>query len=276
VTLAATAALVGVDGCKAGWIAVRLDSGSIPRSPGSTPRSPGATPPVMAPSVAVFASFAALLAANPDDAVVAVDMPIGLPDFSGRGGRGPEALVRPLLGHRQSSVFSIPSRAALYADTGDFTTIDAWYAAHRRASEVARTTSDPPRGVSIQAFGIFAKIREIDALLVAEPRLRGRVFESHPEFAFRRLNDDQPMQLPKKIKGGIHEAGMAERKALLCRHGYDMGFLDQPPPRGAAADDFLDAAVMALIAGRIARGEARPVPDPPLADRFGIPVAIWA
>ncbi|WP_027053116.1 DUF429 domain-containing protein [Mesorhizobium erdmanii] len=249
--------LVGADGCKAGWIAVR--------------REPG-----MAPSVNVFASFSALLKAVPDDAVVAVDMPIGLPEFSGKGGRGPEALVRPLLGPRQSSVFSIPSRSALYADTSDFTTVEAWYAAHRRASEVARATSDPPRGVSIQAFGIFSKIREIDTLLIARPDLRGRIFESHPEVAFRRLNGGEAMQLPKKIKGSVNPAGMAERKALLCRHGYAMDFLDRLPPRGAAADDFLDAAVMMLIAGRIAGGTARPLPDPPHSDGFGIPVAIWA
>jgi predicted RNase H-like nuclease len=250
-------ALVGVDGCKAGWITVRREHGR-------------------APSVAVFASFAALLAALPDDAIIAVDMPIGLPELSQKGGRGPEALVRPLLGARQSSVFSIPSRAALYADTDGFTTIEAWYAAHRQASEVAKTTSDPPRGVSIQAFGIFAKIREIDALLTTRPELRDRIYESHPEVAFCRLNGDQAMQLPKKIKGSINPAGMAERKALLCRHGYAMGFLDQTPPRGAAADDFLDAAAMMLIAGRIVSGEARPFPDPPGRDSFGIPVAIWA
>ena len=203
-------------------------------------------------------------------------MPIGLPDFSQRGGRGPEALVRPLLGQRQSSVFSIPSRAALYADTSDFTTIEAWYEAHRRASEIAKATSDPPRGVSIQAFGIFAKIREIDALLIARPDLRARVYESHPEVAFCRLNGEKPMTLPKKVKGAVNPAGMEERKALLCRHGYEKAFLDQLPPKGAASDDFLDAAVMMLMAGRIANGQARSFPDPPLADRFGIPVAIWA
>lgn len=249
--------IVGVDGCKAGWIAVRRDPGA-------------------APSAAVFPSFAALLDALPADATVAVDMPIGLPDVSQKGGRGPEALVRPLLGNRQSSVFAIPSRAALYAHTDGFTTVEAWHAAHRRASEVAKATSDPPRGVSIQAFGIFAKIREIDAVLIARPELRRRVFESHPEVAFCRLNGGQAMRLPKKFKGAVNPAGMAERKALLCRHGYVSGFLDRTPPRGAAADDFLDAAAMMLIAGRIAGGEARPFPDPPLADSFGIPVAIWA
>ncbi|MGX5843472.1 DUF429 domain-containing protein [Mesorhizobium sp. ArgA1] len=249
--------LAGVDGCKAGWIAVHRG-------------------PSVSPSVTVFRSFAALLDALPADAVIAVDMPIGLPDFSQKGGRGPEALVRPQLGARQSSVFAIPSRAALYADTNDFTTVEAWYEAHRRASEIAKATSDPPRGVSIQAFGIFDKIREIDALLLARPELRSRVFESHPEVAFSRLNGEKPMTLPKKIKGAINPAGMEERKALLCRHGYERSFLDQPPPRGAASDDFLDAAAMMLIAGRIATGAARPFPDPPLADRFGIPVAIWA
>jgi predicted RNase H-like nuclease len=249
--------IVGVDGCKAGWIAVRRDPGA-------------------APSAAVFPSFAALLDALPADATVAVDMPIGLPDVSQKGGRGPEALVRPLIGNRQSSVFAIPSRAALYAHTDGFTTVEAWHAAHRQASEVAKATSDPPRGVSIQAFGIFAKIREIDAVLIARPELRCRVFESHPEVAFCRLNGDQAMRLPKKIKGAVNPAGMAERKALLCRHGYVSGFLNRTPPRGAAADDFLDAAAMMLIAGRIASGKAKPFPDPPLADRFGIPVAIWA
>ncbi|MBN9243821.1 MAG: DUF429 domain-containing protein [Mesorhizobium sp.] len=248
--------LAGADGCKAGWIAVFKEPGGVP-------------------AVRVTPSFAALLQSLPDDAVVAVDMPIGLPDFTTKGGRGPEVLVRPLLGERQSSVFSIPSRAAVYAEPGPFADVAAWYAGHRRASAMAMATSDPPRGVSIQAFGIFAKIREVDSLLRAQPRLRERVFESHPEVAFWRLNDGLAMRLPKKVRGAVNPAGMEERKALLARHGYDRAFLDQAPPRGAAADDFLDAAAMFVIAGRIARGEARSFPEPPGTDRFGIPVAIW-
>lgn len=253
---AASVTLAGVDGCKAGWIAVRQDPGGYP-------------------SVAVYAAFQDIVAALPSDAIVAVDMPIGLPAVSARGGRGPEALVRPLLGERQSSVFAIPSRAAVYADTAAFSTVEAWYEAHRHASAVAATTSNPPRGVSIQAFGIFAKIREIDGLLAARPDLRDRIFESHPEVAFWRLNGGHAMTLPKKIKGVVNPAGMEERRALLARQGYERAFLDQPPPKGAAADDFLDAAAMFLIAGRIARGEAVPYPNPPLIDGLGIPVAIY-
>ncbi|MEP9387454.1 DUF429 domain-containing protein [Mesorhizobium sp. KR9-304] len=249
--------VVGVDGCPGGWIAVwRHDNDE--------------------PSVRVFAAFAELLNVFPDETIIAVDMPIGLPDFSRRGGRGPEALVRPLLGQRQSGVFSIPSRAAVYAETATFTTVDAWHAAHRRASEVARRTSDPQRGVSIQAFGIFPKIREIDVLLSERPDLRERVLESHPEVAFMRMNGGQPMRLPKKVKGVVNPAGMEERQALLCRHGYDLQFLDQKPPVGAKPDDFLDACCMTLVADRIARGQAVSFPDPPGRDAHGIPVAIRA
>lgn len=247
--------IAGVDGCKAGWVAViRNDTET---------------------KAEVFGSFEALLRALPDDAVVAVDMPIGLPEFTARGGRGPEALVRPLLGPRQSSVFSIPSRAAVHAEAAPFTDIEEWYAAHRRASEVARQTSEPPRGVSIQAFGIFSKIREIDALMVARPELRERVIESHPEVAFWRLNGGQAMSLPKKIKGRVNPDGMEERKTLLARCGHDRAFLDQMPPRGAAADDFLDACAMLLIAERHYRGETTSFPSPPGRDAYGIPVAIW-
>jgi predicted RNase H-like nuclease len=247
--------IAGVDGCKAGWIAViRDDTGTNAR---------------------VFGSFEGLLATMPDDAVVAVDMPIGLPDFTTKGGRGPEMLVRPLLGQRQSSVFSIPSRAAVHADSADFTDLESWYAAHRRSSEVAMRTSEPPRGVSIQAFGIFAKIREIDALMIARPELRERVIESHPEVAFWRLNGGQAMRLPKKIKGRVNPDGMEERKSLLGRVGHERSFLDQAPPRGAAADDFLDACAMMLIAERHRHGETTSFPSPPGRDINGIPVAIW-
>lgn len=249
--------LAGVDGCKAGWIAVIAKPGELP-------------------CVRLFGSFRELVATLEGNALIAADMPIGLPARAGRGGRGPEAAVRRHLGERQSSVFSIPSRAAVYAETGPFCSVEDWHAAHRRAGAIARETSDPPRSVSIQAFGIFSKIREIDALLREQPELRRRIIESHPEVAFWRLNGERAMSLPKKIRGRINPPGMEERKALLATSGLDRSLLDQSPPRGAGEDDFLDACAMLLIAARFARGGAKPFPDPPLADGFGIPMAIWA
>ncbi|MGO4834385.1 DUF429 domain-containing protein, partial [Rhizobiaceae sp. 2RAB30] len=163
----------------------------------------------------------------------------------------------------------------VYAANEEFTTIERWYEAHRLASDIARQTSDPPRGVSIQAFGIFSKIRELDRLLTGRQELHGRIIESHPEAAFWRLNGGTAMALPKKIKGRVNPAGMEERKGLLARSGHDRAFLDGPPPRGAAEDDFLDAAAVMLVAERHARGEAVSFPDPPGIDGLGNPVAIW-
>lgn len=248
--------VAGLDGCKAGWIAVVAE-----------PNRPA--------HACVVARFADLVARLPDDSVFAVDMPIGLPAFTRHGGRGPEVLVRRLLGERQSSVFSIPSRAAVYAADEDFTTIERWYEAHREASRVARETSDPPRGVSIQAFGIFSKIRELDRLLIERPQLRERIIESHPEAAFWRLNGGKAMALAKKIKGRVNPAGMDERKTLLAACGHEPSFLALPPPSGAAEDDFLDASAMMLVARRFAQGEAVSFPDPPGIDDFGNPIAIW-
>lgn len=249
--------IAGVDGCRGGWIGVTVRPGGKPE-------------------VSVDRSFARLVDRIPADTVIAIDMPIGLPDRIGRGGRGPERLVRPLIGMRQSSVFSIPSRQAVYAEPGPFASLDALYAAHRRASDVARDTSEPKRGVSIQAFGLLPKIRELDALLRGRPELAARLHESHPELAFWRLNGERPVETPKKIRNRINPAGMAERRLLLVSNGFDERFVSSPPPAGAAADDFLDACAMLLIAARITRGLARPFPDPPDRDGHQLPVAIWA
>lgn len=254
---AAGGAIAGVDGCKGGWVAVTL--------------RPGA-----APEVAVDRQFAHLVDRLPSDTVIAVDMPVGLPDRIGKGGRGPESLVRPMIGMRQSSVFSIPSRAAVYAERGPFPSLADLYAAHRAASEIARRTSDPPRGVSIQAFGLFAKIRELDALLRERRTIAARVYESHPELAFWRLNGARPVETPKKVRGQVNPPGMNERRSLLVAGGLPESFASRAPPAGAAADDFLDACAMLMIAARIARGEAVPFPDPPGRDAQGLPVAIWA
>mgnify|MGYP002622624625 CR=1 FL=1 len=125
------------------------------------------------------------------------------------------------------------------------------------------------------AFELFSKIREIDTLLVERPEIRRRVIESHPEAAFWRLNGCQAMRLPKKVKGAVNPAGMAERRELLAKCGLGPDFLAGPAPKGAGEDDFLDACAMLLVAERHAAGAAIPFPDPPLVDGFGIPVAIW-
>lgn len=247
---------VGVDGCKAGWVAVCGDD-------------PGRL------ALNVFPDFAALAQAFPS-AMIAVDMPIGLPDRIEGSGRAPEIHVRPMLGPRQSSVFAIPARSVVEAGAGISGKATDDIALHKSVSALAKTLSVPAKGVSIQAFYLFPKILQIDALLRDDLILQKRVRECHPEVAFAVLNDGQAMALPKKIKGKVNPAGMDERRALLASHGVAANFLQAPPPSGVGVDDVLDAAVCWLVAQRLARGEAMCFPSHRPLDRYGLEMAIWA
>lgn len=236
--------LVGVDGCRAGWIALALRPGDN------------------RPQVRIFGRFADLIAESGPTAAIAVDMPIGLPDRISGSGRGPEQAIRPYLGARQSSVFSIPARAAVEAES------------YRDACDLAQKYSDPPKKISKQAFFLFGKIREIDQLLQADIALRDRVFECHPEFAFCRLNSMVPMATPKKIRGSVNPEGVAERIDLLASLGVDREIFASGPPRGAAMDDLVDASVNLVMAGRHAKGLIEAFPSNPARDRHGILIAI--
>ncbi len=207
----------------------------------------------------IVPEFAAIARAAEAPVVIAVDMPIGLPQRIGPGGRGPERAVRALLGGRRSSVCPVPSREAIYAPT------------YRDACRVALKTSDPPRQVQKQLFMIAPRIREVDRMLRTDPALAARVFETHPELAFWRLNGDRPLAYPKKVKPGL-----ALRRQLLIDAGFTLTVVEAPPPKGAAADDLLDALACAAIARRIHAGIAQSFPDDPQHDEYGLPMAIWA
>jgi predicted RNase H-like nuclease len=237
---------VGVDGCPKGWVVAFV------RPSGDEVR------------VRVIAHVADILAAPEQPRIIAVDMPIGLPDRIGPEGRGPEKAVRPLLGERRSSVFAVPSRGAIYAD-------DYW-----EACRIASDTSEPPRKVSKQLFMIAPKIREIDGVLRADAGAVSRVFECHPEVAFWRLNGECALTEPKKVKGRPYERGLELRRALLVSAGLSEAVVYAEAPKGAAADDLLDALACAAIARRIHAGLARPFPETFGRDAYGLPMAIWA
>jgi predicted RNase H-like nuclease len=238
--------LAGVDGCAGGWIAafVRPDGGET--------------------HVQIVPRFADVLSAPERPEIVAVDMPIGLPERVGIGGRAAENCVRPLLGARQSSVFSVPSRKAIYA------------ADYGEACTVAAATSDPPRKVSKQLFNIAPKIREVDECLRGNSDAAGRVFEVHPELAFWRLNGGRALMEPKKVKSRPYEPGLVLRRGLLIAAGLPEEVVNALPPKGAAADDLLDALALAAVARRIHAGIAEPFPNRPPRDAFGLAMAIWA
>lgn len=237
--------VAGVDGCRAGWITV-LRNVSDPKDL----------------KLQLFEHFADLLSVQPELKIIAVDMPIGLPDHLGPDGRGAEKAARKHLGIRQSSVFSVPSRAAVYEED------------YKASCETSLKTSNPSRKVSKQCFYLFPKIREIDGLMT--PALEERVHEVHPELAFWRLNEEAEMSLPKKVKSRANPEGLDQRRDLLVSKGLPKPFLDQKPPRGCGRDDLLDAAANSLIAERIFNRQAEPFPENYQRDGKGLRMAIWA
>jgi predicted RNase H-like nuclease len=116
----------------------------------------------------------------------------------------------------------------------------------------------------------------VDEALRAAPAAARRVFEVHPEVAFWRINGERALTEPKKVKSRPHEPGLALRRRLLIDAGLPAEIVNAVPPKGAGPDDVLDALACATIARRIHVGTARPFPDPPPRDAFGLPMAIWA
>jgi predicted RNase H-like nuclease len=238
--------VAGVDGCRGGWLValLRLDRRD--------------------PRLRLLRSFADVLALPLPLAAIAVDMPIGLPARSGRGGRPCDVAARAKLGERQSSLFAVPSRRAL---------METDYTAACRA---ALATSDPPRKVSKQCFSLFAKIREVDAVMT--PALQAHVIECHPELAFVAMNVGRPLALPKKVQSRVHPPGLALRESLLAAAGLvplpELELESKASQWGP--DDRLDAMACAWSAARYARGEAVAHPGEVHRDARSLAMQIWS
>lgn len=245
----------GLDGCRGAWIVARWDGARQLR-------------------LVRLAAVADLFAVPDAPAVAAVDMPIGLPERVGAKGRAPERNVRPLLGMRQSSVFSVPSRAAVEAGLGAGDETERY----RAACAAALASSDPPRSVAKQCFHLFPKIGEVDLLLRTRPELRTRLVECHPEVAFWAMNGQRPLDLPKKVKNRPHPSGLDLRIRLLGASGVPTDLLTEQNARalGAGLDDLVDACACVVTAKRINEGNALSFPDPPERDAFGLSIAIVA
>ena len=248
--------LAGVDGCKGGWLAilVRPVGGNVCIRP-------------------VFKNFSDLLEGPDTPTIIAVDIPIGLPRKSELRGRGPERIVRPLIGERKSSVFRIPSRSAVYASVDTAFPDDK--ERYVRACKIARETSPDQKAFAKQGFYICPKIVEVDQFLRKRSELIDRIFETHPEVAFWRMKGDRALSYPKRRNNRPYTLGMNERCALL-ESEFPRNVINGAPPEGAAKDDLLDALACAAVARRKFFDKAKSFPDHPETDEHGLRMAIWA
>lgn len=207
--------LAGVDGCRGSWLAAVLDDGEV--------------------SWRLVPTFRDLY----DDgalAVIAIDVPIGLPE-SGR--RGCDVEARRALGRRGASVFAAPVRAVLDCAT---------YAEARAVLADLGGAS-----MSAQAFGIVRAVRDVDACV--QPGDDERVVETHPEIAFMLLSGNAGLAAKKS------SAGQASRLRALMTWRPDLLEVLERVPAGAPLDDALDALACVWVAERWAAGERRTLGD---------------
>ena len=143
-------AVLGVDGCKGGWVGVVWGDGT-------------------GTEVLVRPTIAELVAAAGTVDAIAIDTPIDLPvDVP----RAAERLARGRLPGRASTVFNAPAAAVLEA---------ADYPAANAANRAALGL-----GLSKQAWYLVPKIRDVHEWLSTSPDVP--VVEAHPEVCFAAMN----------------------------------------------------------------------------------------
>ncbi len=212
---------VGVDGCSAGWFAVFLaesDSDGCDRGNCTLEKyswEPG-----------VFPEFSALwdfLKSNYEayEPLILIDIPIGLKS-GGSGERLSDLGARKILKARKSSIFPVPCREAVYAET------------YGQACEINEKLTG--KRISKQAWNILPRIRDVDGFLISSLESRGKsagagesegenegesegenegaavrdlIWETGPEICFQAFAG-RPMKYSKK-----KEEGFLERKEVL-------------------------------------------------------------
>lgn len=199
----------GIDGCRFGWIAVRIEQGRI--------------------TFELARSIRALPFIFENDMTL-IDMPIGLSDHSERA-CDIEARQN-LKPKRHSSVFLTPVRAAAYAE------------AYEEACRINFAATG--KKISKQAWNILPKVREVDAFLQEFPGAKLR--EAHPELCFWALNSKTACSYNKKTPAGIDERLSILENTRPGISTQITAYADSKLKKHVSLDDIIDAAVLACAA----------------------------
>lgn len=196
--------VVGVDGCRAGWLACFWQNEDM--------------------QIRLFATIEDLAQSLPGYTAY-IDMPIGLPEAEARQ---VEKEARSFLGKRACCVFSVPSRSAVYASS---------YAASCAINFSLRGVK-----LSRQTWNLCAKIKQLDQF-IRHGGSAMEFLEAHPELVFCLLKGS-PMLFSKHTQEGrkqrielLDSAGLPITALLDQQAG-------RYRRSQVAVDDILDAAVL--------------------------------
>jgi len=189
-----------------------------------------------------------------------IDMPVGL--SSKNFERFIDFKLRTYLPkNKKSSVFTAPCREAVLSND---------YNSAKKANQIITN-----RSISIQSWNISKKIKELDRFLISQKKNKLSIKESHPEFCFVNLNNNNPLIHSKKTKDGYNE-----RLSILIRNleGIEMVVkksIEKFKKEKVKKDDILDSIVLALTSKYWQKNGSRTITQNPEKDEMGIPFEIY-
>jgi len=208
---------LGVDGCQTGWLSVEYAENSFS-------------------AIKIFSSILKLWREYSHSEIILIDIPIGLKEKGPMPRKCDSAARKVLTRLRSSSVFPVPCREAIYADS------------YLEANEINREKTT--KGVSKQAWNICRKIREVDELLRNHEKARNIFIESHPEVCFTALAQGTPMQHYKRTPEGFQERVDLLQKINPSSKNFIEDSISSIEKSSADPDDIVDACVLSISAAR--------------------------
>lgn len=224
---------IGIDACKGKWVAVYIDENGF--------------------EVEKFNTINDICNHYPNCDSYIIDIPLGLPEDKSH--LRPDLIIKNMLKKKGSSIFQVPCRQAVYAND----------------KAVARELNIAALGKSLseQSLGIAKAIRQVDEFLENNTQWKNRLLESHPEFCFSKLNNNQPI-----LEDKISVEGQQKRIEVLRKY-YPQAdqvidkFLADVPYR-KKIDDVIDALCLAVMGKIILKKGIKTVPEKPMMDSRGI------
>lgn len=230
---------LGVDGCRAGWIAICLNDEHAGYWLLESDRELGE----------FFQAFDRIF----------IDVPIGLEEESYV--RECDRQLRNILGpDYTASVFNPPIRQALHAPT------------YAEASMISYEATG--KKVSIQSWNITPNIKVVDQYLQQDEALREKIFESHPELLFQKLNGGNPILQKKATKKGLrHRLDLIKEESQYA-DDFFRDIKEEYRRNQVDEDDIVDAMILALFARFSLNREIKTLPEEPPVDVTGLEMAI--